>query len=326
MPAKLVKVTISPTVVRPWMLSQMPTTKIDSTVSVVEARVSTAQIAHHDSTGICAPSSLLDDVAQPDHLGLDAREALHQRDIAERIGGALGEVAVVALDRALPGLGLAQHQRGEQREHDAQHDQQQRQPPVQEQRQRQQHEQRNERREMLAEEAEPQPPQRIRAGQHDLHQPAGMDAAVEAERQLQDVLEIVGHHRVAAAVRQPVGMQRDSAPQTMVNSPKPTQAREQRHQIGPGRDAALGLRAGQRIDDAAEQHRLGELRGRQRHVGDGQHPAEPGLRRPSSSSTRAYRRTKFMASYQSKFMACGDQCACRRFRTNLYIDSTLCAQ
>ena len=58
MPAKLVKVTISPTVVRPWMLSQMPTTKIESTVSVVEARVSTAQIAHHDSTGICAPSSL----------------------------------------------------------------------------------------------------------------------------------------------------------------------------------------------------------------------------------------------------------------------------
>ena len=49
--------TISPIVVRPWMLSQMPTTKIDSMVSVVEARVSTAQIAHHDSTGICAPSS-----------------------------------------------------------------------------------------------------------------------------------------------------------------------------------------------------------------------------------------------------------------------------
>ena len=36
-----------------------------------------------------------------------------------------------------------------------------------------------------------------------------MGAAVEAERQLQDVLEIVGHHRVAAAVRQPVGVQRD---------------------------------------------------------------------------------------------------------------------
>ena len=65
MPAKLVKVTISPTVVWPWMLSQMPTTKIESTVSVVEARVSTAQIAHHDSTGICAPRSLATTFRRP---------------------------------------------------------------------------------------------------------------------------------------------------------------------------------------------------------------------------------------------------------------------
>ena len=47
------------------MLSQMPTTKIDSMVSVVEARVSTAQIAHHDSTGICAPSSLPTTLRRP---------------------------------------------------------------------------------------------------------------------------------------------------------------------------------------------------------------------------------------------------------------------
>ncbi len=264
------------------MLSQMPTTKIESTVSVVEARVSTAQIAHHDSTGICAPSSLLDDVAQAAHLGLDARIALHQRDVAERVGGALGEIAVVALDRALPGFGLAQHQRGQHGEHHAEHDQQQRQPPVQEQRQRQQHQQRNEGGEMLAEEAEPQPPQRIGAGEHDLHQPAGMDAAVIAERQLQDVLEIVGHHRVAAAVRQPVGMQRDQRAADDGEQAEAHPAAEQRHQIGPDRNAAPALGAGQRVDDAAEQDRLGELRGGQRHVGDGQHPAEPGLRRPAA--------------------------------------------
>ena len=50
------------------------------------ARVSTAATAHHDSTGICAPSSSSDHVAQPDDFRLDARKALHQRDIAERVG------------------------------------------------------------------------------------------------------------------------------------------------------------------------------------------------------------------------------------------------
>ena len=57
---------------------------------VVEARVSTAIIAHHDSTGICAASRRSTVVAQARHLGLDAGEALHQRDVAERVGGALG--------------------------------------------------------------------------------------------------------------------------------------------------------------------------------------------------------------------------------------------
>ena len=282
MPAKLVKVTISPTVVRPWMLSQMPTTKIDSTVSVVEARVSTAQIAHHDSTGICAPSSLPTTLRSPITSASMREIALHQRDIAERVGGALGEVAVVALDRALPGFGLAQHQRGEACEHHAEHDQQQRQPPVQKQRQRQQHQQRNERRQMLAEESEPQPPQRIRAGEHDLHQPAGMDAAMEAERQLQDVLEIVRHHRVAAPVRQPVGVQRHQRAAGDGEQAEADPGREQRYEVGPDRNTAASLRAGQRIDDAAEQDGFGELRRGQRHVGDGQHPAELRTRRPGA--------------------------------------------
>ena len=37
----------------------------------------------------------------------------------------------------------------------------------------------------------------------------GMHAGVVGQRQLQDVIEIVGQHRLALAVRQPVGMQRD---------------------------------------------------------------------------------------------------------------------
>ena len=59
--------------------------------------------------------------------------------------------------------------------------QQQPESPVEDQPQRQQHEQRYEAGEVLAEERQPQPPQRIGPGQHDLHQAARMDAAVKAQ-------------------------------------------------------------------------------------------------------------------------------------------------
>ena len=74
-------------------------------VSVVAARVITLASAHQDSTGIWAPSSSVAHLLHAGHFGLDAREALHQRDVAERVGGAFGEVAVVALDLALQRLG-----------------------------------------------------------------------------------------------------------------------------------------------------------------------------------------------------------------------------
>ncbi len=152
---------------------------------------------------------LVGDEAQALHLGIDAHEALHQRDIAKRVGGARGEVAVMRFDLALHAVGLAHHQRGQHREHHAESEQQDRQPPVDVKRQRQQHHQRHDRGEMLAEKSEPQPPQRVGAVQHHLHQPAGMGAGVERQRQLHDVLEIIRQHRLALPVRQPVGVQRD---------------------------------------------------------------------------------------------------------------------
>lgn len=54
---------------------------------------------------------------------------------------------------------------------------------------------------MLAKERQPQPPQRIGAGEHHLHLPAGMRAGVVGERQLQHVLEIIRQHHVAAVMR-----------------------------------------------------------------------------------------------------------------------------
>ena len=59
---------------------------------------------------------------------------------------------------------------------------------------------------MLAEERQPQPPQRVGAGQHHLHLPAGMRAGMVGERQLQHVLEVIRQHHVAAPMRQPVGV------------------------------------------------------------------------------------------------------------------------
>jgi hypothetical protein len=57
MVAKPMKVTISPMEARPLMCSQVPTRKIERTVSVAEAREATAAIAHQERTGICAASS-----------------------------------------------------------------------------------------------------------------------------------------------------------------------------------------------------------------------------------------------------------------------------
>ena len=162
-----------------------------------------AQYRHLDG------EQLVGDEAQALHFGIDPHETLHQRHIAERIRGARGEVAIMRLDLALHAVGLAHHQRRQHGEHHAQPEQEDRQPPVDVERQRQQHHQRQDRRKMLAEESEPEPPQRVGAVQHHLHQPAGMGAGVESQRQLHDVLEIIGQHRLALAVRQPVGVERD---------------------------------------------------------------------------------------------------------------------
>ena len=85
------------------------------------ARVSTAATAHHDSTGICARNSEFTSPLQRRHFKLDAGEALHHGDIAERVGGGFGEIGVMPLDRALHRLGAAHHQTRQRGERDAEH-------------------------------------------------------------------------------------------------------------------------------------------------------------------------------------------------------------
>ena len=150
-----------------------------------------------------------DDAVQRVLLRLGAGEGLDDRDVAERVRGVFGEARMVGLDLALQGLGAADDERGQHREDEDQHHQDRAELPVQEQGQRQEHAERDDGDEMVAEEAEPQPGHAVRALQHHLQHAAGMGRGVEGERQFEDVLEIIRHRREAAAMGQPVGMQRD---------------------------------------------------------------------------------------------------------------------
>ena len=206
-------------------------------------------------------------LAQRGRLRLDAGEALDHRDIAQRVGGALGEIGVVTLDLALQPVGAAQdedRQRAEQQHHQ---DQQRRQPPVDEHRQRQQDEQRDEGCAVLAEEIQPDARHARRAVEHVLQQATGMDARVIAERQVQHVLEIFRHDGEAPAVRQPVGVQGDQHGRHDGEQAKADPGAQQRREFRPLRRAILGLRRRQLVDDPAKQDRLGELGARQSEIG-----------------------------------------------------------
>ena len=100
MVAKLMKVTISPTVARPWKCSHVPRMKMTRIDSVAEARVATVASAHHDRTGNCAASSCDRDPAHRARFHADARETLHDGDIAERVRRMFGERGAVLFDLA----------------------------------------------------------------------------------------------------------------------------------------------------------------------------------------------------------------------------------
>ena len=63
----------------------------------MEALFNVETSAHQDGAGICAPSSR-SATSRSARLEFYARETLkHERDIAERVGGLLGEVRIIAL-------------------------------------------------------------------------------------------------------------------------------------------------------------------------------------------------------------------------------------
>ena len=98
-----------------------------------------------------------------------------------------------------------------------------------------------------------------------------MRRGVEGERQFEHVLEIVRHDAEPAPVRESVGIERDEDAGADREEPEADPGDDERHQRPEGhRRAPDGLRAGEDIDDAAEEDRLGEGRYRERHVGERQ--------------------------------------------------------
>ncbi len=95
-----------------------------------------------------------------------------------------------------------------------------------------------------------------------------MRAGVVAHRQLQDVLEKVGEHQVAAPVRQPVGEPRDQRAGDDDEQAEDDPGADERRQRERCRRRGARQRPGQGIDDAAEQDRLDEQRHCERDIGE----------------------------------------------------------
>ena len=210
------------------------------------------------------------DLLQRIGFGLDAREALDHRDIAERVGDMFRERAVVPLHRLLQRFGAAQDIGGKRAEDEDQRDQHGGEAPVQRQRQRQQDQKGRKRGAILAEEGEPQAGHAVGAFEHDFQKPPRMGGAVEAQRKMQHMLEELRHHREPAPVREALGLQRDDNGDGNREQGEADPRREQGREIQKSERSACRLRAAQFVDDAPEQHRLGELRARQGEIGQRQ--------------------------------------------------------
>ena len=220
---------------------------------------------------------VLDDLPEQAALGGQAREGLHHHHVGERVLRRAGQVRVVdTRPGAARPRSCARRSGVSDDEQHHQHDQGRGQAPVHEEGERQQHDDRDIGRELLAEEAQPQAEQRVRAAEHDLHQPAGMDVAVERQRQRQHVAEIAVHDGEAVAVRHALGVQRDG---DVGRDARPrrrrTRCRSSCAACGPERVGRQLVRLGQHADDAAEQHGIEELQPGDDQVGDAQHDRQP---------------------------------------------------
>ena len=95
-----------------------------------------------------------------------------------------------------------------------------------------------------------------------------MHGRVEAERQMQHMVEIVRHDGQPAAMGQPVRVQGDKHRRSDGEQAERHPGPQERCEFGPAQRVIFRLSAGQDIDDAAEQDRLGKLGDGQGQIGE----------------------------------------------------------
>ena len=194
-------------------------------------------------------------------LGAQAREALHHGDVADDVADPPEHLLVAAFDPRLPRLGAADDEDVHRDVDDRQDREQSGEAGVHEDRRRRQQRDADHRRLMLAEEAEPDHEERVGAGQHGADDAAGPLAGMVGRGQVDRALEGVAHRRHAAAMRQPVGEQGDDDPGRDAADAEHRPERHQFERLPP---------VGERVDDPAEQDRLGEVDDGDDHVRDRQ--------------------------------------------------------
>ena len=234
--------------------------------------------------GILGSQQLGDDRAHGLHLGGEAGIALHHRDVAEHVADAAVDVVVVLLDGGLSGAGLARHQHVGEHVDDGEHRQDRGQRGVHVDGGRHQHEDADERDELLAQERQPVPEQRVGAGEDGAHHRARAFLGVVADRQDDGVLEGQAKRGETAPVRQAIGHHRHD------HAGHDADQADQRPQADDRKGA---LSEGQRVHDASKQHALERsarcralcLTPRPRRCGCARRPASPArvCRRPRST-------------------------------------------
>ena len=187
------------------------------------------------------------------HLGGEAGVALHHGHVADDVTDAAGEAAVVALDRALAGAGLADDEDAQRELGDREDAEDRGHAGVEADRGRDQQQDRDDGGQLLAQDGEPEAEERVGAGEDGADDGAGAALGVPGD----GALEGAGHRREPAAVGEAVGGGGDERAGKDAEEPE----------AGPEADQAEGAGpAGQRVDHAAEEDRLGEL-------GDGEQDA-----------------------------------------------------
>ncbi len=189
------------------------------------------------------------------HLGAEAGIALHHRDVAQHVADAAVDVVVVLLDGGLAGAGSLRHQDVGGDVDDRQRRQDQRHGRVHVDGGRDQHQDADQRHELLAQERQPVPEQRVGAGQDGAHDRARALLGVIADGQDDGVLEGLAERGQPVAMGQPVGHHRHHHPGEDADKA------HQRPQADDG-EGALAQRQG--VHHARQQHLLGNRHGAER--------------------------------------------------------------